>query len=136
MNSVLIKQGEDLIVNIPSLPFTASIRLSYEQLIDLINSKVPGNTRSRNKSRRSSTEGTLFSRKVRLYTKALDTGVWSTGGSVDISEMTTRFQKTFDLLPKSEYVNVTARAIKTLKSHSLEFVRQMAIEIEREINAG
>ena len=59
-----------------------------------------------------------FSHHVALACKALDTGKWPTGKSVDVNEVTNGLAGAFANLDASDYKEITPKAYETLLAHS------------------
>jgi hypothetical protein len=83
-------------------------------------------------SHRSKTPGSKFSRHLALSLHALEKGKWSTGAKIDRIIVLTALQRKFDLLPESEYSNITPAAMKALTvsagtSHALDAILQQIL---------
>lgn len=86
----------------------SSFSFSYSELLERLRSASDG------RSRRSGSEGARFSRVVALATNAIHKGHWSTGASIDRSEVFSRMMAQYKELDKREHVNVTANARRSL----------------------
>ena len=87
----------------------SSFSFSYSELLERLRSGSDG------RSRRSSTEGARFSRIVALATHAIQKGHWSTGASIDRSQVFSRMMAQYKELDKREYANITANARRSLQ---------------------
>src|SRR3989338_4917469 len=119
MASVELRPGDTLNIvwsSVQDTPFGAqeiesSFKFSYDELLQKLK------TKSRmGRSRRSGTSGARFSRIVALSTNALRKGKWSTGASIDRSEVFTKLYKKFCDLEAKEYSNITRNAQESLKT--------------------
>ena len=87
----------------------SSFSYPYEDLLDRLRAKS-----SRDRSRRSGTEGARFSRVVALATNAMRKGKWSTGAAIDRDEVFRKMMGRFSELHSSEYPNITKNAKESL----------------------
>jgi hypothetical protein len=87
----------------------SSFTYTYDELVAKLRAKgKPG------KSRKSGTAGAKFSRIVALACNAMRKGTWSTGATIDRSEVFKRMMDQFNDLPDFEFQNITLNARATL----------------------
>ena len=117
MSSVELRPGDTLNIVWSSVQETplglkeveSSFAFSYEDLLVKLRAKGKAG-----KSRRSSTDGARFSRRVALATNALRKGKWSTGADISRDEVFVRLMKGFNALNPEEYKNITPNAKEAL----------------------
>lgn len=117
MATVSLRPGDTLNVVWPAVYQTplgsreveSSFSFSYDELVSRLRTKGRGD-----RSRRSGTEGARFSRIIALSTNAIHKGKWSTGADIDRDQVFERMCLHYGELDRSEYVNVTANARRSL----------------------
>lgn len=113
MASVELRPGDTLNIVWTSVQNTplgmkeveSSFAFSYDDLLTRLKAKGKAG-----KSRRSETSGARFSRIVALSSNALRKGKWSTGASIDRSEVFKRLMEKFHELGTEEHGNITSNA--------------------------
>ena len=86
----------------------SSFSFSYSELLERLRAGSDG------RSRRSGTEGARFSRVVALATNAIHKGCWSTGASIDRSQVFSRMMAQYKELDQREHANITINARRSL----------------------
>lgn len=117
MASIEFRPGDTLSIiwkSVQSTPFgkqevESSFVFSYDELLSKL--KAKGKI---SKSRRSGSQGALFSRIIALSVNALKKGKWSTGSDIDPEIVFDKFKERFKDLSTSEYTNITDNAKKSL----------------------
>jgi len=86
----------------------SSFSFTYNELLERLRVGSDG------RSQRSSTAGARFSRVVALATNAIHKGHWSTGASIDRSEVFNRMMAQYRQLSEREHANITPNARRSL----------------------
>jgi hypothetical protein len=107
MEIVELREGEILRVIWPSAAFECSTQITYDELARLLQYK------SRKKTRKLSA-ASKFSRIAQLSSRAIITGVWTSGQNIDENEVFSKLIKAFNLLSMSDYRGITDKALTAL----------------------
>ena len=111
MSIVYVHQGDVLNVVVSQTAASFNVHVvGYDQLLSLV---VPTKHKT---SRKSLSQGTKFSRQVKLYCNAIMTGKWCGRGDIDKNEMVSTIYFEFSLIINEDMLNVTPKAKKILSN--------------------